>query len=376
MPKTTVGVSMADQRIESFARILVDYCTRIVPGDRVFIETSTDALPLLREVYKQVLQRGGRPYLQMEFPEQRELYFEYMPYEPSAHKQELMAHAYESFEARIRIWSEANTKALSNVDHKKQSAWAEGNSPILKSQFERGAAGDFKWVTTLYPTQGYASQAEMGLIEYENFVYKASHALEKDPVAYWKNVKETQEKYIQALKGHEKVRLRGPNVDLSLSIKDRVFVNSFGLHNMPDGEIFTGPVENSINGWVKYTYPAVDMGVAVEGAELHFEAGKIVRASASVREDFLQQMINTDAGSCYIGEFAFGLNKDIDRFTGHILFDEKIGGSFHMALGAGYPETGSKNDSAIHLDLICDMRQDAEVLIDGELFYKNGEFVI
>lgn len=367
---------MADSRVEAYARILVDYCTRIVPGDRVFIETSTEALPLLKEVYEQILQRGGHPYVQMEFPEQRELYFQYMPADPSVHKNELMAHAYKEFEARIRIWSEANTKALSNIDHTKQSAWAEGLSSILKDQFERGANDKFKWVTTLYPTQGYASQAEMGFIEYEDFVYKSVHALEKDPVVYWQNVKATQEKYVQALKGHDRVHLQGPNVDLTLSIKDRKFLNSFGLHNMPDGEIFTGPVEDSINGWVKYTYPAVDMGVAVEGAELHFQDGKIVKATARAREDFLQQMINTDAGSCYIGEFAFGLNKDINRFTGHILFDEKIGGSFHMALGAGYPETGSKNNSAIHLDLICDMRQDSEVTVDGELFYKNGEFVI
>lgn len=367
---------MADSRIESFAHILVDYCTRIVPNDRVFIETSTEAMPLLQEVFKQVLQRGGRPYLQMEFPEQRELYFQYMPYESSAYKNELMAHAYENFEARIRIWSEANTKALTNADPKKQSASAEGNSSILKSQFERGASGAFKWVTTLYPTRGYANQASMGFIEYEDFVYKAVHALEKDPVAYWKHVKEVQEKYIQALNGHDKIELKGPNVDLSLSIKGRTFVNSFGLHNMPDSEIFTGPVENSLNGWVKYTFPAVEMGVVVEGAELHFEQGQVVKSSARVRQDFLQQMIATDAGSSYVGEFAFGLNKDIDRFTGQILFDEKIGGSFHMALGAGYPETGSQNNSAIHWDLICGMRQDSEVKVDGEVFYKNGEFVI
>jgi aminopeptidase len=178
------------------------------------------------------------------------------------------------------------------------------------------------------------------------------------------------------LKGHDRIQLRGANVDLSLSIKGRSFLNSFGLHNMPDGEIFTGPVEDSLNGWVKYTYPAIDMGVSVEGAELHFENGRVAKATARVREDYLKQMIATDAGASYVGEFAFGLNKDIDRFTGHILFDEKIGGSFHMALGAGYPETGSKNNSAIHWDMICDMRQDSEVLVDGELLYKNGEFLV
>jgi aminopeptidase len=367
---------MVDPRIESFARILVDYCTRIIPGDRVYIETSTEALPMLQEVYKQVLQRGGHPYLQLEFPEQRELYFEYMPDEPAAHLNELEAYAYERFEARIRLWSEANTKALTNADSKKQSAWAEGSSSILKSQFERGAAGDFKWVTTLYPTRGYASQADMGLIEYENFVYKAIHALEKDPVAYWKKIKDQQQHYIDAIHGHDQVHLRGPNVDLHLSIKGRKFNNSHGLHNMPDGEIYTGPVEDSLNGWVRYTYPAVNAGVVVEGAELQFKDGKVIKATARVKEDYLNQMINTDTGASYVGEFAIGLNKDIDRFTGHILFDEKIGGSFHMALGAGYPETGSQNKSAIHWDLICDLRQDSEITIDGELFYKNGEFVI
>lgn len=127
---------------------------------------------------------------------------------------------------------------------------------------------------------------------------------------------------------------------------------------------------------MRYTYPAVDMGVVVEGAELQFKDGKVIKATAKVREDFLNQMINTDAGASYVGEFAIGLNKDIDRFTGHILFDEKIGGSFHMALGAGYPETGSKNNSAIHWDMICDLRQDSEITVDGELLYKNGEFVI
>jgi aminopeptidase len=367
---------MADPRIESFSRILVDYCTRITSGDRVFIECSTEALPLLQDVYKHILQRGGRPYLQMEFPEQRELYFQFMPYEPAAHRNELMAQAYDQFEARIRIWSEANPKALMGADPKKQSAYAEGNSSMLKTQMQRGAAGEFKWITTLYPTRGYANQAGMGFIEYEDFVYKAVHALEKDPVAYWRQIRETQEKYIEALKGHDRIQLRGANVDLSLSIKGRSFLNSFGLHNMPDGEIFTGPVEDSLNGWVKYTYPAIDMGVSVEGAELHFENGRVAKATARVREDFLKQMIATDAGASYVGEFAFGLNKDIDRFTGHILFDEKIGGSFHMALGAGYPETGSKNNSAIHWDMICDMRQDSEVLVDGELLYKNGEFLV
>jgi aminopeptidase len=180
---------------------------------------------------------------------------------------------------------------------------------------------------------------------------------------------------VDYLAGKNQVILRGPNVDLTLSIRGRIFKNSKGIFNMPDGEVYTGPVEDSINGWVKYTYPAIYQGVAVEGAELTFSNGRVTQAKAEKRLDYLLKMLDSDAGSRYLGEFAIGTNFDINRFTGNILFDEKIGGSFHMALGAGYPETGSKNKSAIHWDMICDLRTDSEILVDGETFYKNGQFV-
>jgi aminopeptidase len=169
--------------------------------------------------------------------------------------------------------------------------------------------------------------------------------------------------------------MRGPNVDLTLSIQGRNFKNSTGLFNMPDGEIFTGPVEDSVNGWVKFTYPAIYGGVAVEGAELTFNRGRVEVAKAEKNEAYLIKMLESDDGSRHLGEYAIGTNFDIDKFTGNILFDEKIGGTFHMALGAGYPETGSRNRSSIHWDMICDLRKDSEILVDGELFYKNGEFM-
>lgn len=367
---------MADTRITNFARILVDYSTEIKPGDRVYIETTTEAMPLIVEVYKLVLERGGRPYLQMEFPEQKELFARLSSPEMAAKQNEFMALAYEQFEARIRIWSEGNTKGLSGANPKVQSAMATSQSAILKNQFNRGEAGSFKWVTTIFPTRAYAMQAGMGLSEYEDFLFGAVHATEADPVAYWLKIKAEQQRFADAMTGHDRVQLRGPNVDLSLSIKGRTWRNSHGRRNMPDGEIFTGPVENSLNGWVRYTYPALHEGVVVEGAELHFKDGKVAKATAQREEAHLLHMLATDAGASYVGEFAIGLNKDIDRFTGHILLDEKIGGSFHMALGMGYPETGSQNKSAIHWDLICDLRQDSEILVDRELFYKNGQFVI
>ena len=239
----------------------------------------------------------------------------------------------------------------------------------------RGATGEFKWVTTLFPTAGYAMEAEMSLKDYENFVYRACHADQEDPVAYWKSVEEEQTKMISRIAGKHQVSLRGPNVDLTLSIKGRKFINSCGTHNMPDGEIYTGPVEDSVNGWVKFTYPAIYNGVAVEGIELNFSSGKVTSAKAVKNEAYLLEMLNSDAGSRYLGEFAIGTNFEINRFTRNILFDEKIGGTFHMALGAGYPETGSKNKSVIHWDMICDLRNDSEIELDGDVIYKNGAFV-
>lgn len=367
---------MSDPRLINFARILVDYSTKIAAGDRVFIEATTEALPAIREVYKLVVERGGHPYIQMEFPEQQELFFEHIPEAEAAHKNQLMAYAYDNFEARIRLWSETRLDALQNVDPKKQAAHSAANTSILRAQMERGAREEFKWVTTLFPTQAYADQASMSLAEYQDFYYKAVHAVAGDPVAHWLGVKADQQRYIDAIQGHDKVQLRGLNVDLTLSIKGRTFRNSHGIHNMPDGEIFTGPVEDSLNGWVRYTYPALYEGHVVEGAELHFENGKVVKATARSEQDFLRAQLNVDPGASYVGEFAIGLNTDIDRFTGHILLDEKIGGSFHMALGAGYPETGSQNKSAVHWDMICDLREDSEILVDGELVYKDGAFTI
>jgi aminopeptidase len=178
------------------------------------------------------------------------------------------------------------------------------------------------------------------------------------------------------LKGKDEVRVQGPNVDLNLSIAGRTFINSDGKRNMPSGEIFTGPVEDSANGWVHYTYPVIVAGREISGIKLTFKNGKVVQATAEKNEDFLLSALDSDEGARYLGEFAVGTNYGIDRFTKNILYDEKIGGTFHMALGAGYPETGSKNKSAIHWDMICDMRDGGQILVDDELFYENGHFKV
>jgi aminopeptidase len=372
---------VTDIRIQKFAKVLVEHSARIVPGDRVLIEATTAAEPLIRELYIQILEKGGIPHPMIALPgmmpfSQDDMYVTYaktdaqLEFVPTFYKL-----AYDQFESRIRIHSATNTRGSSNLDPVKGGKRGKALSAITEAQFRRGAEGTLKWVTTQYPTEAYAQDANMSLQEYEDFVFGAVHTNEDDPIAFWKSVEAKQQSAVDYMKGKSQVILRGPNVELTLSVKGRTFMNSFGTFNMPDGEIYTGPVEDSVDGWVKFTYPANYGGVSVEGAELTFSKGRVQKAKASKNQDYLLKTLEVDAGSRYLGEFAIGTNFDIQRFTGQILFDEKIGGSFHMALGAGYPETGSKNKSSIHWDMICDMRTDSEILVDGEVFYKNGQFV-
>jgi len=371
---------LADPRVTNFAKVLVERCTNVQPGDRILIEATTAAEPLVRELYVQILEKGGNPVTLLQLPDM------FYP----GHEDLLLMHgkdsqidfvppfqklAYDQFEGRIRVHSATNTRSQTSIDSSRLQRRGKSTGVITETQMRRGAEGAFKWVTTLYPTDGYAQDAEMSFEQYAEFVFRSVHANEADPVAYWKKVEADQQAAVDFMVGKKQVILRGPNVDLTLSVKGRKFLNSCGTHNMPDGEIFTGPVEDSVNGWVKFTYPAIYQGVAVEGAELTFSNGQVTQARADKNQDFLLKMLESDVGARYLGEFAIGTNFEIDRFTGQILFDEKIGGSFHMALGAGYPETGAKNKSAIHWDMICDMRVDSEILVDGEMFYKNGHFV-
>jgi len=373
-------MAVADSRVSKFAKVLVEHSARVLPADRILLEGTTAAEPLLRELYIRILEKGGYPHLMMALPgmmrfSQDEMYLTYakdiqLDFVPTFYKL-----AYDQFEGRIRIHSATNTRGTTNIDPAKLQRRSKAISSITQAQFRRGADGSFKWVTTLFPTEAYAQDANMSLKEYEDFVFGAIHINEDDPIAFWKSMESKQQSTVDFMMGKSQVILRGPNVDLTLSVKGRTFMNSFGIYNMPDGEIFTGPVEDSVNGWVKFTYPANYGGTSVEGAELTFSNGRVDAAKAEKNQDFLLKTLESDAGSRHLGEFAIGTNFDIQQFTGNILFDEKIGGSFHMALGAGYPETGSKNKSAIHWDMICDMRKDSEILVDGDLFYKNGQFV-
>jgi aminopeptidase len=374
-----------DTRINKFADILVNYSTRVEPGELILINGMTEAEPLIKAVYKKVLQAGGFPRVNVGFPDMQDYFYKFASDDYLNYTCPIQKHIYETYDALINIGGGDNTKALTEVPAEKIQKAAKARHPLVKIVMDRSAdwAGDpnkkkgqIRWVVTKYPTRPGAMDAEMSELDYADFVFGAVGALEEDPVAFWQSFSNMQEKYCEWLNEKESIHLLGPNVDLSFNVSGRLWLNCDGRLNMPDGEIFTGPIEDSGNGWVNFTYPAIYNSQEADGVRLELKDGKIIKATAKKGEQFLNDTLDTDEWSRFIGELAIGTNPFIHKFTKSILFDEKIAKSFHMAAGSGYPETGSKlEDAAIHWDMICDM-SDGEIYADENLFYKNGEFLI
>jgi aminopeptidase len=363
-----------DPRVEKLADLLVSYSVAIKPGDLVWLRFEPLAEPAARAVYQKILQAGGNPVTEvLHFTEE---FYRYASDEQldfvSPVSDWLIHHA----DVRITLGAAENTRALTNVDPARTARARKAAAPLMKVFMERQATGDLRWTGTRYPTQAAAQDAEMSLSEYEDFVYRSCMVHLDDPVAYWKKIAAEQQRLVDWLKGKGRVEVKGEHIDLTLSIKGRTFINADGKKNMPDGEIFTGPVEDSVNGWVRFTYPAIYGGREVDGVELKFVDGKVVEAHAGKGEDFLISVLDTDPGARYLGEFAIGTNEFIQQFTRSILYDEKIGGTVHMAVGASYPDTGAVNQSSVHWDMICDMRSGGEIIVDGDLFYKDGKFSV
>lgn len=374
---------MSDARIENLAKVLVQYSTSVQPGDRIAILAQPVAMPLIEQVYSEILIAGGYPYYlvgglrtRVETDRLAYLLFTKGNDEQIQHVHEFEKKIREEFEGMIILYSQDNTRALSNVAPNKQSSRAKAFSEVTKIYQARSASGDFKWVISMYPTRAYAQDAEMSLSEFEDYVYSTTFADTDDPVGAWNVIHNEQQRLVDWLKDKKHLEVKGLNVDLKLSIEGRGFINSDGHKNMPSGEIYTSPVENSTEGWIRFTYPAIRDSREVEGIELYFEEGKVTKATATKNEEYLTSMLDTDEGARYLGEFAIGTNMRINRFIKSILFDEKIGGTIHMAVGYGFLEVGSQNVSAIHWDMICDMRDGGQIHVDGDLFYDSGEFKI
>ncbi len=375
---------MPDRCLSNLAKTLVNYSTEVKPGDLVAIVGQPPATPLIREVYREVLHSGGNPYLlplyinplMPGYEGLDQIFLSEASDDQLSHVDVLWKKVNEDFDVRIDIKSSYNTRSLSNLDPQRIKLRRQAYKDITQLILKRRASRDLRRVGTLYPTQAFAQEADMSLEEFTDYVFKATYSDCDNPIEKWEQFAGNQQRLVDWLKGKKLVQIRGPNIDLELSIADRIFVNAAGKGNMPCGEIFTGPVEDSVEGWVRFTFPAIYSGQEVEGVELKFSQGKVVKASATKNEALLQSMLDVDEGSRYLGEFAIGTNYQMDRFIKDILFDEKLGGTIHMALGAGYPNTGSVNKSGIHWDMLCDMRDGSQIIVDGSLFYESGEFVI
>lgn len=367
---------MADPRMEKWAKALVGYSVDVQPGQVVAVTGHLAAEELLRAVAREVIAKGAHPVV---LPILEGVASDLLLHGSDDQLQYISPidrFIREQADVVINIRAETNTRRMSAVDPARQSLFTSARNELMATYMSRAASGELDWTLTLFPTDAYAQDADMETEAYADFVLSACKLDRDDPVAAWRELRDEQQRLIDWLDGKSEVRLTGPETDLTLSVAGRGWINSDGRRNFPSGEIFTSPVEDSVNGHVHFSFPVVTAGRLIEDIRLRFENGKVVEATAAKNEEYLIQTLDTDPGARYLGEFAFGTNFDIQRFTRNILFDEKIGGTVHMAVGRGYPETGSTNESAIHWDMICDLRQGGQVTVDGELFQKDGSFVI
>ena len=366
---------MTDPRIDKLAQVLIHYSLGIQPGQQLRIATTPYADELSLAAYEQAVKAGAHVLIDNTIPGSEEIFYKYASDEQLEYVSPVRRLVIESFDALLTIGGEFNTRALSGVDPSRLARRRKASAPINKIFMERSASQVLRWCYTEFPTQASAQEADMGLADYREFVFGAGLLNDPDPVALWKEEGRRQQILIDWLAGKDQVVLKGSNIDLTLSIQSRIFKEADGKYNFPDGEIFTGPVEDSANGWVRFRYPAIYDGQEVTDIELWFEKGRVIKEKADKGKDLLTSLLDSDDGARYLGEWGIGTNYGIQKFTKNMLFDEKLGGTIHLALGASYPETGGKNESGLHWDMLCDMAE-SEVTVDGELFYKNGKPVI
>lgn len=389
---------MPDPRLARLADVLVRYSTSVKKGDLVCIQGESLAMPLIKEVYAAVLKVGGHPFWVPRSEELQELHVELASDEQLRYLSPIDMHRVQTIDVFITLWSDLNTKFLGRMDPARVAMQQSARKPSMKVFMQRAALamenkpGGLRWCGTLFPTNAAAQDAEMSLRQYEDFVFAAGLLHLPDPVAAWRSVHDRQERVREFLQKKSTLHFAVPPHDghdgttLTVDVSKARWINCAGKENFPDGEVFAGPTlpttgGKGVNGHVNYTFPAVYQGREVEGVRLEFKDGRVVGASAKKNEKFLIEMLDQDAGARNLGEIAIGTNYSITDFSRNTLFDEKIGGTFHAAVGAGYPESGNNNESGLHWDMVCEMRPDAAgkrpggtITADGEVFHKNGKF--
>ncbi len=365
---------MVVSRIENLAKLCAEYSVEVKPKEKVFIRGNVLSSPLIKELYRQCLLRGAYPTV-MPSLDVEYIFLKYAKEDQLKFVPPVLRFLSKEADVHISILCEPNPKGLTNINPERISTVRASRKEIMDTFLRRSSQGELKWVLLPYPINNQAQEAAMSLEEYEDFVFSSCLVDKKDPLGQWKKIDKKQEKICAFLNQVNKIRIVGEDTDLLLMVKNRKWINCSGKLNMPDGEVFTGPVENSANGTIRFTYPGIVAGREVEDITVTFKDGKAVKATAVKGDELLQQMLKIK-GADRIGEIAIGTNYGITQFTKNMLFDEKMGGTIHMALGASYPESGGLNKSAIHWDIVKDMRKEAEIYADNKLFYKNGKFLI
>ena len=367
---------MTDVRIEKLADILVDYSTQIKKGDLVSIRGSYIAEPLLLALYRRCLERDAHPFLRASLPRSEPIFYRYAKEHQLEFIWETDKWLVDNLTASFTVISDMNTRQLSRIPTEKQTTVARSRQPMMERYFERAARKELRWNVTLFPTEALAMEAEMSLDEYEDLYYEACFVENDDPVGEWKKMAKKHQQMIEWVKGRSEVHIEGEGTDLYLDVTDRTFLPADGKENFPDGEIFTGPHEDKTEGHVTFSFPAIHGGQAVEGVRLEFEKGRVVNATAKRNEEFLVKTLDTDPGARVLGELGIGTNFGIKDFTGETLLDEKIGGTIHLAVGASYPESGGVNQSAVHWDMVCDLRKGGRVTVDGDALMEDGRLLV
>lgn len=366
---------MPDEQLARLADVLVGYSTDVRPGDEVRLEGHPPTTPLLREVYRAALRAGGHPTAQLILDEAMESLLDEGSEDQLAWTSPDAWWTAEHSDVWMVLDGPENTRSLSDADPAHMARRVKAREHLHARYMARTAAEEFSWVLCAYPTEASAQEAGMSLSEFEELVFRAAFLDADDPVAAWESFGTRLEQIGSFLEQKSELRIVAEDTDLTLGVGGRTWIRASGKRNMPDGEVFTGPLETSVKGTIRFTFPATIRGRQAEDVRLRFEGGEVVEATATRGEAFLRELIGMDDGARRVGEFAFGLNEAVGEYTGSLLLDEKIGGSVHLALGHSIPGTGGENASALHWDMVCDLRLGGEVYADGELIFRDGAFL-
>ena len=361
--------------LSRYAHLLVNYCLELKPGEQLYIRTSTLAEPLVREVYRHALRVGAMVETDFAFQGMAKILYEEAKDAQLDQISPFYKKAISDFDAFLVIRAPFNLREDQNCDTEKVKRRSLAFAPVNQLYFERTADRSLKRSLCQFPTLASAQAAAMSLEEYEHFVYNACRLFDDDPEQSWLQVRKEQQHIVDYLNNVNDVHYKGEDVDIKFSVSDRIWINSDGQNNMPSGEVFSAPIENSVNGKIKFNYPCVFRGQDVVGATLWVKEGYVEKWEADQGKKLLDQIFEID-GARYFGEVAVGTNYNIQQATRNILFDEKIGGTIHMAIGQSYKQCGGLNKSTIHWDMIADMKNGGEIWADGERIYENGRFLI